>query len=98
MYFRFRLPLLGLAVFAATCACGAAAAPTPPAPRPSPWSPAAATADEPLVSGNVETEADAARVLRENYTKYEYRIPMRDGTRLFTNAYVPKDALHAYPI
>jgi len=26
------------------------------------------------------------------YTKYEYRIPMRDGARLFTSVYVPKDA------
>jgi uncharacterized protein len=26
-----------------------------------------------------------------HYTKYEYRIPMRDGKRLFTAVYVPKD-------
>ena len=25
------------------------------------------------------------------YTKYEYRIPMRDGVSLFTSVYVPKD-------
>src|SRR5205823_1574923 len=31
------------------------------------------------------------------YTKYEYRIPMRDGTRLFTVVYVPKDGSKAYP-
>jgi putative CocE/NonD family hydrolase len=30
--------------------------------------------------------------VRSNYTKYEYRIPMRDGKRLFTSVYVPKDA------
>lgn len=36
--------------------------------------------------------------LAEHYTKYEYRIPMRDGVRLFTRAYVPKDDSQAWPI
>ena len=37
--------------------------------------------------------------VRAHYTKYEYRIPMRDGVRLFTAVYVPKDAspTHSYP-
>jgi len=35
--------------------------------------------------------------VKEHYTKYEYRIPMRDGVKLFTSVYVPKDTLHAYP-
>ena len=39
----------------------------------------------------------APRDLRETYTKYEYRIPMRDGTKLFTVVYVPKDASKTYP-
>ncbi|MBZ4417388.1 CocE/NonD family hydrolase [Myxococcus sp. RHSTA-1-4] len=30
--------------------------------------------------------------IRTRYTKFEYRIPMRDGTRLFTAVYVPNDA------
>ncbi|MFZ1083602.1 MAG: CocE/NonD family hydrolase [Terracidiphilus sp.] len=30
--------------------------------------------------------------VRARYTKYEFRIPMRDGKRLFTAVYVPKDA------
>jgi putative CocE/NonD family hydrolase len=30
--------------------------------------------------------------VRENYTKYEYRVPMRDGVKLFTAVYVPKEA------
>ncbi len=29
--------------------------------------------------------------IRENYTKFEYLIPMRDGIRLFTSVYIPKD-------
>ena len=28
--------------------------------------------------------------VREHYTKYEYRVPMRDGQHLFTVVYVPK--------
>ncbi|AXA92669.1 CocE/NonD family hydrolase [Massilia sp. YMA4] len=48
-----------------------------------------------------DAEADEAkdtkRSLREHYTKYEYRIPMRDGTRLFTVVYVPKDTSKSYP-
>lgn len=35
--------------------------------------------------------------VKEHYTKYEYRVPMRDGVRLFTSVYVPKDTSRAYP-
>src|SRR5271170_5098762 len=35
--------------------------------------------------------------VKEHYTKYEYRIPMRDGVHLFTAVYVPKDSSRAYP-
>ncbi len=35
--------------------------------------------------------------VKEHYTKYEYRIPMRDGAHLFTCVYVPKDTSRAYP-
>src|SRR5580692_11558555 len=40
---------------------------------------------------------DAAYV-RNNYVKYEYQIPMRDGIKLFTSVYVPKDTTKKYPI
>jgi putative CocE/NonD family hydrolase len=33
-----------------------------------------------------------AEAIRAKYTKYEYRIPMRDGVQLFTVVYVPNDA------
>ena len=36
--------------------------------------------------------------IRERYTKYEYRIPMRDGVRLFTSVLAPKDSSTTYPI
>ena len=35
--------------------------------------------------------------VKAHYTKYEYRIPMRDGVRLFTSVYVPKDTESALP-
>lgn len=36
--------------------------------------------------------------VKANYTKHEYYIPMRDGARLFTAVYVPKDRSQQYPI
>src|ERR1700748_1416542 len=41
--------------------------------------------------------SDAAYV-KANYIKYEYQIPMRDGKKLFTSVYVPKDSTKKYPI
>lgn len=38
--------------------------------------------------------------VKEQYQKYEFQIPMRDGVKLFTHVYVPKDASAAnvYPM
>ncbi len=36
--------------------------------------------------------------VESNYAKHEYRIPMRDGKKLFTAVYEPKDSSHPYPI
>ncbi len=38
--------------------------------------------------------------IKANYTKYEYRVPVRDGVHLFTSVYIPKDASpsNTYPI
>lgn len=35
--------------------------------------------------------------IKANYTKYEFRIPMRDGKHLFTSVYTPKDTSQPYP-
>lgn len=40
---------------------------------------------------------DRKPTVAELYTKYEYRIPMRDGVRLFTVVYVPKDTSEKHP-
>ena len=42
--------------------------------------------------------AQGLEFVKANYTKYEYRIPMRDGVRLFTTVYVPKEAPKTYPM
>lgn len=36
--------------------------------------------------------------MRQTYDKYEYQIPMRDGIKLFTIVYVPKDKTKQYPM
>src|SRR5262249_31693600 len=45
-----------------------------------------------------ELPAQGLDHVKTHYTKYEYRIPMRDGVRLFTAVYVPKDVAHKYPM
>src|SRR5690242_20216494 len=47
-----------------------------------------------------ERARELAEWIKANYTKHEYRVAMRDGVRLFTCAYVPKDASasNTYPI
>lgn len=42
--------------------------------------------------------AQGLEYVKAHYTKYEYRIPMRDGKRLFTAVYVPKEQEQSYPI
>ena len=54
--------------------------------------PGPATASKPLAG------AELKEYIRANYTKYEYQIPMRDGVKLFTAVYVPKDDAQTYPM
>ena len=42
--------------------------------------------------------AQGIEYVKSNYTKFEFRVPMRDGKRLFTAVYVPKDSSKTYPI
>jgi uncharacterized protein len=48
----------------------------------------------------VQSQAAAQSVdnVRARYTKYEYAVPMRDGVKLFTVVYVPKDTSQPYPL
>jgi putative CocE/NonD family hydrolase len=42
--------------------------------------------------------APDAQYIKDNYEKFEYNIPMRDGKKLFSSVYVPKDKSKTYPI
>ncbi|MEO5602600.1 MAG: CocE/NonD family hydrolase [Cyclobacteriaceae bacterium] len=44
-----------------------------------------------------QTQVDSM-YMRKHYDKVEFRIPMRDGKKLFTLVYVPKDKSRTYPI
>lgn len=44
------------------------------------------------------TVAVSAQGIRDSYQKYEYMIPMRDGVKLYTAVYVPKDKPGTHPI
>ncbi len=50
------------------------------------------------VSIAVAQEASKEDYVKAHYTKYEHRISMRDGKKLFTSVYVPKDTSQAHPI
>jgi putative CocE/NonD family hydrolase len=42
--------------------------------------------------------AQSPPAFRDLYTKREYRVPMRDGTRLYVSVYVPKNRAGKHPI
>ena len=45
-----------------------------------------------------QTSPAGAKEVSERYVKREVSIPMRDGTRLFTAIYTPRDTSRSYPI
>lgn len=53
-----------------------------------------------VIAGNAHDAASAQGVeaVRAKYTKHEYMVPMRDGVRLFTSVYEPRDSSQRYPI
>lgn len=51
----------------------------------------------PLLSQEKSPTSPAEDYVKAHYTKYEFHIPMRDGVRLFTSVYVPKDASQPWP-
>ena len=42
--------------------------------------------------------APRAEYIRANYQKFEYKIPMRDGVKLFTSVYIPNKTNESFPI
>ncbi|MEM9691110.1 MAG: CocE/NonD family hydrolase [Myxococcota bacterium] len=80
----------------AAAACGGATASSPGRPSPPPIPPG--TSLEPLIATPPADKSQYAAAIVANYTKYDVRIPMRDGKRLYTTFYVPKDRGQTYPI
>ncbi|MDJ1503677.1 CocE/NonD family hydrolase [Xanthocytophaga agilis] len=51
-----------------------------------------------FIPSDVYAQEDIAAYIKNNYTKAIYYIPMRDGIKLCTIVYSPKDASQKYPI
>jgi uncharacterized protein len=51
-----------------------------------------------LVSSRSAVRGQGLEYVKAHYTKFEYRVPMRDGVKLFTCVYVPKDESQTYPM
>ncbi len=49
-------------------------------------------------AGAQPVDEERAATIRANYAKFEVRIPVRDGARLFTAVYVPNDTRATYPM
>lgn len=50
------------------------------------------------LSGKSSTSAQETFNIKDKYTKAEYQIAMRDGVKLFTSVYMPKDTSQKYPM
>jgi putative CocE/NonD family hydrolase len=50
------------------------------------------------IAAPARLQAQGVEAVKAKYTKYEHQIAMRDGVRLFTSVYVPKDTTQRYPI
>jgi predicted acyl esterase len=77
-----------------------------PAPAPAiPAAPTAPTAQLALVSqpppAPTQTREEPPSLesyLRLHYTRQEHMVPMRDGVKLFTSIYLPRDTTRKYPL
>jgi putative CocE/NonD family hydrolase len=47
---------------------------------------------------SVTLHGQGADYIKAHYTKHEFEIPMRDGVKLYTAVYTPKDTSQRYPI
>lgn len=89
---RFRRVTLGGALLTLAACRGDETSTTPGPTRLVLEPPAAPAAPSPPATPAHAGPDERAEAIRARYSKYEYRIPMRDGTRLFTAVYVPNDA------
>jgi uncharacterized protein len=59
---------------------------------------AASQSARPASLNPISAAKTEANYIKEHYTKTEHMVAMRDGIKLFTNVYTPKDRSHPYPI
>jgi putative CocE/NonD family hydrolase len=50
-----------------------------------------------LSAGSALSQIPDSTYIKQHYEKLEVQIPMRDGVKLFTSVYVPKDKTRKYP-
>ena len=55
------------------------------------------TSSQQLIAQETGSQQTPAQFIHEHYTKTEHRVPMRDGVKLFTSVYTPKDPERSYP-
>jgi len=58
----------------------------------------ASASSAPLISAALDSDEAFVKALKTHYTKYEFRIPMRDGVKLYTHVWAPKDTTKSWPI
>ena len=51
-----------------------------------------------IAYGQQKPAEDARYIVKDHYTKSEVMIPMRDGVKLFTIMYAPRDQSQKYPV
>ncbi len=51
-----------------------------------------------FVAGAALAQVPDSTYIKQNYEKMEVQIPMRDGVKLFTSIYLPKDKTRKYPM
>ncbi len=86
---------ISLLLAGASVGCGSAVIPVAQPARPGST---AAGPPRPLIADALKGDKAVADAIVGNYTKYDHQIAMRDGVRLFTTVYVPKDRERSYPI
>lgn len=50
------------------------------------------------IAQQITVQTDLGEYIKANYTKREVMVPVRDGVKLFTSIYEPKDKSKTYPI
>ncbi len=86
------LPALILLLFAGACAT------TQTIPATTPQITQTVPTEPPSREEREEIARKASKEIERRYVKHEHMVPMRDGVRLFTSVYAPRDTARQYPV